>query len=393
MNRIASMVNNMTIKQRADNRYEGRMTIKGNRKSFYGNSKSEVKRGAKEYLLKIENGFVEPRKIRLNEYIEYWLFKYKWGFIESSSYTRLYSTYIHQVKDTIGRKCIGTITTEDIQELINGYANPQTKEEKALAKSGLKRLKDLLNACLEKAVEEGVISVNPCKNVKIPTSSYIQKETRTQRALSDWELDEFKKAALSIYKSTGEYKCRDGLVLLIILNLGIRVGEALALEWDDVDLDKKMICIDKTIQSNTMKKKDDLKSITVKLKKTTKTSAGVRTLKLNDTVCWYFEELKKYDATHNINTSFVCATHANTRQSARNLQRSLDRIVSWTQIEDHITLHTLRHTFGSVMLRRGTPIEVVSKLMGHANINITFNKYIHVLKEQQAKAMEMIVVD
>ncbi len=42
------------------------------------------------------------------------------------------------------------------------------------------------------------------------------------------------------------------------------------------------------------------------------------------------------------------------------------------------------------MLRRGVPIEVISKLMGHANINITYQKYIHVIQEQQIKAMEMI---
>lgn len=57
-----------------------------------------------------------------------------------------------------------------------------------------------------------------------------------------------------------------------------------------------------------------------------------------------------------------------------------------------MTLHTLRHTFGSTLLRRGVPIEVVSKLMGHANITITYTKYIHVLQEQEAKAMEMVQI-
>ena len=57
-----------------------------------------------------------------------------------------------------------------------------------------------------------------------------------------------------------------------------------------------------------------------------------------------------------------------------------------------ITLHTLRHTFGSTLLRHGVGIEVISKLMGHSNITITYNKYIHAIQEEEAKAMTMIRV-
>ena len=61
-------------------------------------------------------------------------------------------------------------------------------------------------------------------------------------------------------------------------------------------------------------------------------------------------------------------------------------------LPQNMSLHTLRHTFGSVLIRRGVSVEVVSKLMGHANIMITYNKYIHVLKEQEALAMDMITI-
>ena len=55
----------MTIKERSDGRFEGRITIEGKRKSFYGKTKSDVKARAKEYLLKLESGFREPKKIVL----------------------------------------------------------------------------------------------------------------------------------------------------------------------------------------------------------------------------------------------------------------------------------------------------------------------------------------
>lgn len=68
----------------------------------------------------------------------------------------------------------------------------------------------------------------------------------------------------------------------------------------------------------------------------------------------------------------------------------MDRILQYTDIDKKITLHTLRHTFGSTLLRRGIGIEVVSKLLGHANVKITYLKYIHTVQEEEAKAMKLV---
>ena len=73
-------------------------------------------------------------------------------------------------------------------------------------------------------------------------------------------------------------------------------------------------------------------------------------------------------------------------------KNSINAIVKRSKIFDHITLHMLRHTFGSTLLRKGVSIAVISKLMGHANIAITYNKYIHTIKEEEAKAMEMVQI-
>ena len=77
MNNISTIINEMKIKIRKDGRYEGRITVKGIRKSFYGATKTTVKQKAKDYLLKVENGYKEPEKIKTNDYIEYWLKTYK----------------------------------------------------------------------------------------------------------------------------------------------------------------------------------------------------------------------------------------------------------------------------------------------------------------------------
>lgn len=107
MNIISSIVNNMTIRERKDGRLEGRISIQGKRKGFYGKTKTEVKNQAKEHLQKVENGYKEPKSIIFNEYMEYWLTTFKENKIESSSYNRLCSVYTHQIHDSIGNKKLG----------------------------------------------------------------------------------------------------------------------------------------------------------------------------------------------------------------------------------------------------------------------------------------------
>ena len=391
MNKVMTMVNKMKIRLRKDGRFEGRITINNKQKCFYGSTKIEVKDKAKEYLQKVENGYREPEKIILNEYIEYWLKRYKYTRIEPTSYTRLYRVYECQIKPTIGTKYIGNVTTKDIQALIDEHANPTDEKTRPLAKSGLKRILQLLSPCLDKAVKEKIIQNNPCKDVILPTESYIQTETKKQITLSDAQIVKFRELCLRKYKN-GEYKSRDAIVLLIMLNLGLRVGEMLALEWNDVDFDNNILYIKRTIQSNIVDFNGQNRKIVDKVKNSTKTKSGERVLKINDTTLWYFNELIEYDKRKGIKSPYIVSTSVGTRNNSRNMQRSLNRVIRNSDIPQEITLHTLRHTFGSTLIRRGVGIEVVSKLMGHSNITITYLKYIHVLQEQEAKTMQMVKI-
>ena len=357
----------MTIRQRKNGLYEGRISNDGIRKSFYGYTKAEIKNKAKSYLMKLENGFSEPKKILLSDYIVYWLKTYKLNKIEPPSYYRLYSVYEHQIKDSIGMKMMGDIKARDIQNFIDEMANPSNGKIKPLAISGLKKIIQLLNTCFKTAIQDGILFLNPCDGVTLPKESCIKTPTKKQISLSDDEIEKFKTVALEKYKSTSEYCSRDFLVLLLIVNLGLRVGEMLALSWNDIDFENRIVYINKTLQS-------DIRNFEAK--------EGEKKL--------YLEELRAYDKRNNIVSDYVACTTAGTLNRARNLQRSLERLLKKANIDKKVSLHTLRHTFGSYLLRKGVGIEVISKLMGHARITVTYNKYIHTIKEEEAKAMNMI---
>lgn len=392
MNSVTSIISSMTIRQRKNGLYEGRISNDGIRKSFYGYTKAEIKNKAKSYLMKVENGFSEPKKILLSDYIEYWLKTYKLNKIEPPSYYRLYSVYEHQLKDSIGQKMMGDIKARDIQNFIDEMANPSNGKIKPLAISGLKKIIQLLKPCFKTAIQEGILFLNPCDGVTLPKESCIKTPTKKQISLSDDEIEKFKEVALEKYKSTAEYCSRDFLVLLLIVNLGLRVGEMLALSWSDIDFESHIVYINKTLQSDirNFEAKEGEKKLYSRIKNSTKTNAGMRVISLNDSVMSYLEELRAYDKRNKIVSDYVACTTAGTLNRARNLQRSLERLLKKANIDKKVSLHTLRHTFGSYLLRKGVGIEVISKLMGHARITVTYNKYIHTIKEEEAKAMNMI---
>lgn len=389
MNNVSAMINNMSINMRNDNRFEGRMTVNGIRKSFYGNTKSEVKQKAKEYLQKIENGYREPKKITLNDYVLYWLKTYKLNRVEPSTYTRLYDLYCNQIKDTIGKKMIGNLTSHDIQRFIDEKANPGNEDIKSISYSGLRKIYYLIRPCLDMAVKEELIPKNPCRDVILPKEGCIKTKTKKQYSLSDYEIEKFKEASLLKGKYTNEYLNRNGILLVLLLNLGLRAGELLALEWTDVNMDNRVIYINKTIQSGIRNFEDDGNVRYERVKQSTKTKAGNRILPMNDFVLYCFKELIEYDKRNDINSNFVAATKNGTRVSICNLRKSLYSITKRSGIDKKISLHTLRHTFGSTLIRNGVGVEVVSELMGHSDITITYNKYIHVVQEQKAMAMNI----
>ena len=394
MNMIkATKVKDMSFYERDNGSYQSKVTINGQRKTFYGKTKNEVRQKYQQFLRHIEkdDNKLCADKVTLNDYIEYWLLTYKFKTIEPPSYDKLESVYLHQIHDTIGCRKMCEITTNDIQDLINNYASP-TDHTKPLAKSGLKRLKQLIGQCYEKAIQEKRLTFNPCKDVYIPNDVFINISTKQQFALNQQQMSELKKISL-IKNKNGTYKYRDGLIIMIMLNTGLRSGEILALEWSDVDLINKTLTVNKIIQSKIVDRTDKNRRRVDRLKDGSKTKCGVRIVPLNTNTIFYFEEIQKNNKLLGIISDYVCCTKTGSRQTHRNLSRSLQTIKSKSEkIPAELTLHTLRHTFGSTLIRNKVDVSVVSTLMGHANIMVTYNKYIHVINEEKAKAMNLVEI-
>ncbi|MDF2543073.1 MAG: site-specific integrase [Herbinix sp.] len=327
--------------------------------------------------------------------MEHWLYRYTLGNVEDTTFDRYENTYIHHIKDTIGNKQLGSIKANDIQILLDAKMGKRDelgycKGQKALSYSSTIKIKELLNQCFKHAVKHKEMDFNPAELVVMPKRKLYPVKTKEAYSLTDDEMIAIKDIADKLRKN-GQPFYRYAWVYMVMMNTGLRVGEIIALEWDDVDFDRNIIKVYEAVQSNVKVRDENGKSINKRHSPVTdtKTEEGMRPVSLNDTAITYLTLLKEYAEKHNIKTKHVAYTDKGTRVSARNLQRTLDIVADKANIP-HLGLHILRHTFGSTLLRKGVDISVVSELMGHANISITYKTYIHIIKEQKAEAVKLL---
>lgn len=158
------------------------------------------------------------------------------------------------------------------------------------------------------------------------------------------------------------------LGILLCLYTGLRIGEVCALKWDCIDLIDKKIKIEYTvtrIASPTMKKKK-----TQVFLDSPKTSSSKREIPLPSFLVTYLKEFEKTKS----DTFFLTGTKK--VMETRCLFNHYKRILRDLSLERY-NFHALRHTFATRCIELGFDAKTVSELLGHANVKITLDRYVH----------------
>lgn len=280
------------IYKRKDGKWTARIQIgtkadgKPKIKAFYGKSEAEVKRKLKEFKQDIRNlSDADIKKVTLEAYIQNWLNSYKINTLKSSSFDRLERTIQNQIIPELGYLQIATIVSDDIQRFINKLY----REGKS--HSVVKKAYNALNGCLEHAIIKGDIIKNPMVGVNmIPESKF---HTKQISFLSEDEVKLLKQELSRTYKNGKPvYACADAYIL--ILNTGLRMGEALGLKWSDINFENQTVRIQRNVSMvvNRSQKDSQPKHI-LKVEESVKTKSGNRVIPLNSNAILALNNLKK----------------------------------------------------------------------------------------------------
>lgn len=189
---------------------------------------------------------------------------------------------------------------------------------------------------------------------------------------------------LALIKTAKGEKNTTGLGVMISLFTGIRIGELCSLKWSDISLDEGVIKINKTLQ-RIHNCGQGGKSKTLISIDAPKSECSIREIPLPSFLVCHMAQLKKRACDEDYILSGNCGY-----VEPRLCQYRFKKFLREAGIDD-INFHALRHTFATRCVELGIDVKTISELLGHSNVNITLNRYVHPAFECRKNCIEMLV--
>lgn len=265
--------------------------------------------------------------------------KYLYPSFAGKNITKIknYNNFIEELSDTLSPKTVRDIVTK-LKEIINFY------EEEHNTKLNIKKM------------------------------SLPKMNKKEIQILSNKEKQKLEKYCI-------EQNSLKSLGILICLNTGLRVGEVCALRWENVDFETRRIHVEKTIERIYSKEENK----TIVIIDTPKSITSVRTIPINSKLYNILKQIRGKSK----KTDFVLTGSSEHYVEPRNYQYNFKEILKRNKVKKY-KFHTLRHTFATNCIEAGMDIKSLSEILGHADVSITLNIYVHSSDKAKRKYLEKI---
>jgi integrase len=322
------------------------------------------------------NGFKENGDELFETFARTWLEVYKKPHLKPNSIISYTANLENHIIPRFGKQRLKDITRTDYQRWINDLS--KTKK-----RNTIRVLHSIVYFILQSAVDDfNFLYKNPVDNIKMPKEEVVVKPVKT---LSKEELDTLL-AGFEKQLFNSIYNFQYHAFFSLIARTGIRIGECLALTWDDIDFDTKTLSVNKTLMYVKQPKPYAIPP---------KSKASLRSIRLDDKTLKLLQkhrtEQKKWVISDmGISPSpFNLIFHQTDGLYLRPqvIRPALTQTCKMTGVP-HMTIHNLRHTHAVHLIETGIPVKYVSERLGHASVNTTLNIYVHVTKQMENDAME-----
>ena len=360
-----------TVRQRKDGRWEGRVVI-GYDDNGYPKTKNVLAKTKKECLeklqkLKEECGRQAPARVRpdmpFGDWLKYWYENHSKPKIRPTTQKTYEDRIRLHIIPEIGDIPLNKLAQNDLQQFYGrikkgGRKRLTEKYGEGLSDRTVRMCHATCRSALEKAVQEGLIRVNPAVGCKIPP-----KKAREMQVLTREELQRF----LIQAKAEGYYE-----LFLLDLATGLRRGELMALQWDDLNFKTGVLNVNKQVYDV----RGELQL------STPKTKSSIRKIVLPPAVV---EVLREYRETVNSRWMFPSPVKEDCPITPCVVRRRLQLILEHAGCK-HIRFHDIRHTFATLALENGMDVKTLSAMLGHVSAATTLDIYTHITDDMQRAA-------
>lgn len=346
------------------------MTGKRVKTSITGRTRKEVNQKAKHAQLDfLSNGSTIKRKVVIKTFKELshlWLETYKLT-VKPQTYDATVTRLNRHIMPTLGNMKVDKITASDIQMLINRLSKYYVNYT---------AVRSVIRKILQQGVLLGLIDYNPARDIILP-----RKQPNAKKKVKFIDPSDLK--SFLEHLETSQHKRYnlyfDAVLYQLLLSTGLRIGEACALEWGDIDLENGTIAINKTYNKN------------LKFLSTAKTQSGNRVISvdkktLRSLKLYQMRQRQLFNEVGARVSEVVFATPTRKYFNASVRQSALDTRCKEAGIE-RFTFHAFRHTHASLLLNAGISYKELQYRLGHANISMTLDTYGHLSKGKEKEAV------
>lgn len=322
----------------------------GKRKYFRGATRKEAEKKRDEAKLHLAMGVDIGNNTTVEELANLWLHDYKEGEVRESTYLNLSTIVRAHIVPALGKLKVRDVKPAHIKRFLN--------DRSYLAKSSQKAVFTVVKTIFDLAVENEIILRSPCTKSIRPAG----EETKEKVPLTP------EQAELMLAEAKGT---RIYLFVLLGLNAGLRRGELLGLQWQDVDLGKGTITVCRSIAPT-------LENATGELSPELKTDAAHRTIPLPWPVV---NELRAAKARSK--SVYVIPGYNGDHFTFTSLQYQWTKLVKKLPFKVHP--HLMRHTCVTRWYEQGLDLKEIQYLAGHTGLDMTLGIYTHYQIESRMK--------
>ncbi len=361
-----------TIGKLADGRYVARLELgrgpdgKRRRKAFYGATKEEVTKKLRMALAERERGMlVIAKRQTVGQFLTAWLA----GLDRKPSTMRFYRQKVGYLLPALGSIQLDKLTPEHVEQLL------AAKRKEGLSPQSLHHIRSVLRTALAKAVRNGYVTRNVAELADPPRVTRYEAKFLTPD-----------QARAFLAAAEGD---RFEALFAVALSLGLRTGEALGLQWADIDLEAGRLTVNHALQR--VNGKWELIA--------PKTDRSRRTLTMPRSLVDRLRahRARQHEARLLMGSAWRPSDFVFTNLSGRPLDSSIVRAAFWGILAKaglpRIRLYDLRHSCASLLLAQGVAPRTVMDILGHSTITLTMNTYSHVMQpalDEAASKMELV---
>lgn len=363
-------------------------------------TKAEAKKAGNLALQQYENvgHVIEPADLSFSDFLDSWIendCKVDLKQLTVENYQKKIRLYI---KPYLGSFRLKSIQKDNLQKLLVDLYNT------GLAKNTLSVIKGILTKSMDYAVDNHYLQYSPASRLKLPKNQTPDTPTRYDPHVYITK-DRIKEIFERFPEGTSNH-----IPLMFGYKCGLRIAEAFAICWEDIDLDNKTLSVNKQIQwhqdkQRTQKDKKesngsskcgngywfftppkynsyrtiDLDDELVELlRRTKKKQEKAKTYYDEHYICYYVNQFHKIgtDKADGKQVNFVCVRESGEYINLRTMQYT-SSIIHHKMNYPEFDFHSLRHTHATMLSENGVPIKYIQNRLGHKKIEVTMNVYQH----------------